>query len=247
MSIRLDKYLFENKFCESRARAQSVIAAGRVTVNGSVETRPDKKISETDKVTVGADTCPYVSRAGMKMKAGLTEFGLSAQNKTCLDIGAATGGFTNCLLQEGADLVYAVDVGVGQLHPSLLNHPKVRFMPDTNARYLDPAAFETKPELCGIDVSFISLKLVLGPVIACMAPQADMVVLIKPQFELSRAELAHGIVKDEKLHAKVIKTLRAFVKKNFKEIKDCGTVVSPVVGTHGNTEFLWHLKVKAAV
>lgn len=241
--MRLDKYLFESKLSESRAKAQTAIKSGAVTVNGTVETRPDRKIGTTDKVSITADSCPYVSRAGFKLKAALTEFGISPKGKTCLDVGAATGGFTDCMLQEGAELVYALDVGAGQLHQSLLTHPRVRFMPDTNARYLEPSIFEVRPQLCAIDVSFISLKLVLGPVIGCMAPGADIVTLIKPQFELSRPELVRGIVRDEELHKKVIKSLRQFLKKNFPAVKDLGVTVSPVTGTHGNTEFLWHLRL----
>ncbi|MDD4003997.1 MAG: TlyA family RNA methyltransferase [Elusimicrobiaceae bacterium] len=240
--MRLDKYLFENGFFESRARAQAAIAAGCVSVNGGAEPRPDKKIGPADRITVTAGSCPYVSRAGLKLKAGLTEFNLSPHGKICLDVGAATGGFTDCMLKEGAAGVYAIDVGAGQLHPSLKAHPLVHFMPGTNARSLDPARFPARPQLCGIDVSFISLKLVLGPVIECLAPGADIIALIKPQFELSRAQLVRGIVKDEKLHAGVILSLRRFLKKTRPEVKDYATAVSPVTGAHGNTEFLWHLK-----
>ncbi|MFA6582955.1 MAG: TlyA family RNA methyltransferase [Elusimicrobiaceae bacterium] len=246
MRQRLDSLLVALGLFESRRRAQTAIAAGSVSVNGQTALSPDKKFEETDKIEISGPACPYVSRGGLKLKSGLDSFKVSPAGKLCMDLGAATGGFTDCFLQEGADAVYAIDVGQGQLHESLLKNPKVIFMPDTNARYLNPSAFKNKPQVCAIDVSFISLKMVLPAVSGCLENKADIIALIKPQFELSRRELVRGIVKDPALHEKVKQELQSFLKTELPTAKDLGIIPSPIEGAHGNTEFLWHIRTASA-
>lgn len=244
MKKRLDVACVERGLFESREKALRAIMAGLVTVNGRPADKAGQPVKEADAVELVRDECPYVSRGGLKLKGALDAFGLDPRGRLCLDVGVATGGFTDCFLQAGAAGVYAVDVGEGQIHERVKNDPRVVFMPQTNARFLKPELFPEKPQLCAIDVSFISLKLILGPVFASMAPGGEVVALVKPQFELQAADLRKGIVKDEETRLKVMQDLRAFLKETLPGVEEKGLTDSPIKGAKGNLEFLWLLRKK---
>ena len=242
MKTRLDVYCVGQGLFESREKALRAIMAGLVTVNGKPADKAGQPVRDGDVVELVKSDCPYVSRGGLKLKGALDNFKISVKGRTCLDVGAATGGFTDCFLQEGALKVYAVDVGEGQIHERIRNDPRVAFIPQTNARSLEPGIFREKPDLCAIDVSFISLKLVLGPVLGVMAAGGELVALIKPQFELAPGDLKRGIVKSEELRQKAVENMRAFLKDALPALEEKGLVDSPIKGAKGNLEFLWHLK-----
>ncbi|MCX5786854.1 MAG: TlyA family RNA methyltransferase [Elusimicrobia bacterium] len=241
MKARLDVTCVARGFFESRERALRAIMAGLVTVNGRPADKAGQAVREGDVIELVRPDCPYVSRGGLKLKGALDSFKISVKNKVCLDVGVATGGFTDCFLQEGAKKVYAVDVGIGQIHEKIKNNPKVVFIPETNARFLKPDLFPEKPELAAIDVSFISLKLILGPVFDSIAPGAEIVALVKPQFELEPKHLCKGIVKTEGLRLKVMEDLREFMSEKIKNYEEKGLMNSPIKGAKGNLEFLWYL------
>src|SRR3954452_15494463 len=190
---RADQVLVERGLFESRTRAQAAIAAGLVTANGIVLRRPSDGVA-VDAVIEAAPEHPFVSRGALKLVAALDHFGFDPAGRACLDVGAATGGFTDVLLARGARRVYAVDVGHGQLHGSLASRPQVVALERTDIRRLTPAMLPEPPDVAVIDVSFISLKLVLPPTLALLRPPAFLVALIKPQFEAGRRELKKGIV-----------------------------------------------------
>jgi 23S rRNA (cytidine1920-2'-O)/16S rRNA (cytidine1409-2'-O)-methyltransferase len=243
MRIRLDAALVGRGLCGTRTKAQAAVMAGLVSINGVVETKAGKAVRETDVLEIAGPACPYVSRGGIKLKAALDEFKISVAGKICADIGASTGGFTDCMLQSGAAKVYAVDVGRGQLDCKLVKDPRVIFMGDTNARFMTADAFpETaKPSFAAIDVSFIPLELVLGPVLGAMARPAQVVALIKPQFELSPKEVPGGIVKSDECREKAVANARGFFAKELAKkhrAKDAGLITSPLKGAKGNVEFL---------
>ena len=242
MKTRLDLACVANGLFESREKALRAIMAGLVTVNGRPAEKAGQQVREGDLIELAKSDCPYVSRGGTKLKGALDAFKTPVKGRVCLDVGVATGGFTDCFLQEGALKVYAVDVGVGQIHEKILNDPRVVFMPETNARFLKPELFPEKPGLCAIDVSFISLRLILGPVFSVMAPGGEVIALIKPQFELAPGDLKRGIVKTEELRQKAVETMRAFLKTALPEAEEKGLVDSPIKGAKGNLEFLWLLK-----
>lgn len=242
MKTRLDVACVERGLFESRERALRAIMAGLVTVNGRPADKAGQAVRPDDEISLAQSDCPYVSRGGLKLKGALDAFGLDPAGRTCLDIGVATGGFTDCFLQAGAPKVYAVDVGEGQIHERIKNDPRVVFMPRTNARFLKPELFPERPSLCAIDVSFISLKLILGPVLSVMAPGGEVVALVKPQFELQAADLRRGIVKDEATRLGVMDGMRAFLKAELPGAEEKGLVDSPIKGAKGNLEFLWLLQ-----
>jgi 23S rRNA (cytidine1920-2'-O)/16S rRNA (cytidine1409-2'-O)-methyltransferase len=244
MKTRLDVACVEQGLFESREKALRAIMAGQVTVNGKPADKAGQPVKETDTVELAVRECPYVSRGGLKLKGALDSFGTVVKGKVCLDVGVATGGFTDCFLQEGAARVYAVDVGDGQIHERVKNDPRVVFMPQTNARFLKPELFPERPQLCAIDVSFISLRLILGPVLGVMAPGGDVLALVKPQFELAPGDLKRGIVKSEELRLKAMADMRVFLKESLPGAEEKGLTDSPIKGAKGNLEFLWHLKLK---
>lgn len=244
MKTRLDVACVERGLFESREKAQASIMAGLVTVNGQPADKAGKPVKETDIIELAEPGCPYVSRGGLKLKGALDNFKIDVKGKLCLDVGVATGGFTDCFLQAGAAKVYAVDVGEGQLHEKIKRDPRVVFMPQTNARFMKAGIFPEPPLVCAIDVSFISLKLILGPVYECMAPGGRVIALIKPQFELEPKDLKRGIVKSEELRLKAAEELRRFVSENLKGFEEKGLMDSPIKGAKGNTEFLWLLLKK---
>lgn len=242
MKTRLDVACVERGLFESRERALRAIMAGQVTVNARPADKAGQQVKDADVIELLAPDCPYVSRGGLKLKGAIDNFKISVKGLTCLDVGVATGGFTDCFLQEGAKLVYAVDVGAGQIHEKIKAHPLVVFMPQTNARYLEPKMFPGAPELCAIDVSFISLKLILGPVFSVMAGGGEVIALVKPQFELAPGDLIRGIVKTEALRQKAVADLRGFLKAALPCAEEKSLMDSPIKGAKGNLEFLWLLK-----
>ncbi len=231
---RADLYLVEQGYFESRARAQAAIRAGRVRVDGRVLGRASETIPPGSLVEAEPEH-PFASRGGLKLAAALDAFGIDPSGLPCLDVGASTGGFTDVLLSRGASLVHAVDVGREQLHPRLRGDARVRSLEGVDIRSLE--ILDPVPKLASIDVSFISLRLVLPAVLPLLAPGATLAALIKPQFEAGRERVGRGgIVRDPLIHAEVCETVRALLEASGAAI--LGLVPSPVEGGDGNTEFL---------
>lgn len=235
--IRLDQRMTALGLAESREKAQRLIRAGQVRVNGQIEYKPAREILEEAEVTLIAPA-RFVGRGGEKLEAAFAAFGLDVRGRVCMDIGASTGGFTDCLLQHGAARVYAIDVGKGQLHFRLRKDPRVIALEGVNARYLKPGDLPEEPDVCTVDVSFISLTKVLRAIAAVLAPRAKLVTLIKPQFEAERKEVSRGgVVKDERVRQRVVETIRQFGEREVG-LKWRGVCESPIRGPAGNMEFL---------
>ncbi len=232
---RADRLLVARGLFESRARAQAAIAAGRVTADGVPVRKPSEPIASGAVITAEAEH-PYVSRGGVKLTAALDEFGLDVRDRVCLDVGASTGGFTEVLLGRGARRVYAVDVGSGQFHHRLRGRHEITLFEQTDIRTLDPALLSEQPDFAAIDVSFISLTLVLPAVSRLLAPHAALVALIKPQFEAPRRAIKKGIVRDAAVHRAVCDEIAAFLTSLGWRVD--GLVASPIRGGDGNREFL---------
>jgi len=235
MKSRADQLLVERGFFESRARAQAAIAAGLVSANGVAVRKASEMVAQDAELTAQAPH-PYVSRGGLKLAGALDAFGFDPAGLTCLDVGASTGGFTDLLLKRGARHVVAVDVGRDQLHASLRADPRVTSLEGQDIRTLAPDALPEPPQLAAIDVSFISLKLVLPAVAALLAPKAAIAALIKPQFEAGRAALKKGIVRDEAIQQQVCEEIVAVLQKLGFAVE--GPVPSPIEGGDGNREYL---------
>jgi 23S rRNA (cytidine1920-2'-O)/16S rRNA (cytidine1409-2'-O)-methyltransferase len=233
--MRADRLLVERGLFESRAKAQAAIAAGHVTADGVPVTKPSADIS-VDAVLRAAPAHPWVSRGGVKLAAALDHFGFDPSGCVCLDVGASTGGFTEVLLARGARRVLAVDVGRGQLHERLRNHPGVTSLEATDIRKLDAALVPERPDFITVDVSFVSLKLVLPAALALAQPKARLIALIKPQFEAGPGHLKKGIVRDPAIHEIVCRDIAACVTALGWAV--AGIVPSPILGGDGNTEFL---------
>ncbi|HEY5741940.1 MAG TPA: TlyA family RNA methyltransferase [Terrimicrobiaceae bacterium] len=238
--IRIDQLLVANGLCSSREQAQRAIMAGRVTVSGQKAEKAGLQVSKDAHVEIqGVER--YVSRGGFKLEAALAHFPVSVKGKICLDIGSSTGGFTDCLLQHGAERVYAFDVGRGQLAWRLRTDQRVIVREGVNARYLAAEDLPEKVQICVADVSFISLTLILPPVFALLPVSADMIVLIKPQFELAPAKVGRGgIVRERAFRAEAVEKIRRFVEREGWGWH--GVIESPVPGREGNIEFLAHLR-----
>lgn len=235
MKSRADQLLVERGFFESRARAQAAIAAGLVSADG----RPVRKASEMvarDAALTAEAPHPYVSRGGLKLAGALDAFDFDPRGLTCLDVGSSTGGFTDLLLKRGARHVVAVDVGRDQLHTSLRADPRVTSFEGQDIRTLAPESLPERPGLAAIDVSFISLRLVLPAVAALLAPRAGIAALIKPQFEAGRAALKKGIVRDEAIQRQVCGDIVAALETLGFAVE--GPIPSPIEGGDGNREFL---------
>jgi 23S rRNA (cytidine1920-2'-O)/16S rRNA (cytidine1409-2'-O)-methyltransferase len=238
---RLDQALVERGLCESREKAKRAIMAGAVRVNGQVAAKASENVRESDCVELmGGDK--FVSRGGHKLEHALEHFQLDASHLKAIDLGASTGGFTDCLLQHGASQVFAVDVGQGQLAWKLRQDPRVVVMEKTNARTLTPSQFPqpfSPADLVVIDCSFISLRKILPPAIALVRPLGKVVALIKPQFEAGKeeADRGAGVITDPEVHARVLRELEQFVGE-ITEVKWRGVVESPLLGPAGNKEFL---------
>ena len=238
---RVDILLEEKGLAESRSQAQRLIMAGQVRVNGQVVLKSADKVALDSDISI--DQPPrFVSRGGDKLEAAIEAFGLqNLRDRVCVDVGASTGGFTDCLLQHGAKKVYAVDVGYGILHWKMRNDPRVVVMERTNARYI--AKFPEPISLITIDASFISLRIFLPVFLKWFSPnEAEVVALIKPQFEAGRKDTARGdgVIRDANVHQKVLRDiLNAAVQEGYVI---CGLIRSPLLGPKGNTEFLVHFR-----
>jgi 23S rRNA (cytidine1920-2'-O)/16S rRNA (cytidine1409-2'-O)-methyltransferase len=232
---RVDRLLVERGLFESRSKAQAAIEAGLVTADGRMVAKASEEIASDAQLHASA-VHPYVSRGGVKLAAALDHFQVDPKGRVCLDVGASTGGFAQVLLERGASRIYAVDVGRGQLHESLRARPKIVSLEDTDIRTLSPAKFSGLPDLVTFDVSFISLKLVLPPALALIKPAAQLVALIKPQFEAGRNAARKGIVRDPAVHTAVCDDIAAFVASLGWRV--LGIIPSPIEGGDGNAEFL---------
>jgi 23S rRNA (cytidine1920-2'-O)/16S rRNA (cytidine1409-2'-O)-methyltransferase len=240
--VRLDQLLVERGLAESRARAQALVLAGVVGVGDGDAARHDRKPGDLVAADVAIDVTepePYVSRGGHKLAAALEAFGIDPTGLVCLDVGSSTGGFTDVLLQRGASRVYALDVGRGQLAESLRRDPRVVSMERTNARHLMASSLPEPVNLATIDVSFISLDLVLGPVASTLAPGGQIVALVKPQFEAGRGRTDHGVVREPAIHHEVL--ARIVEVASGLRIGTRAVIASPLTGRDGNREFLAHL------
>ena len=232
---RIDRLLVERGLFDSRTKAQAAIEAGLVSVNDAVVRKASDEIA-VDAALRASPAHPYVSRGGVKLAAALDHFGFDPKGRVCLDIGASTGGFTQVLLERGARLVYAIDVGRGQLHESLRSRPDIVSLEETNIRACTPATFRATPDLVTIDVSFISLRLILPTALKLVAHRTQVVALIKPQFEAGPAKVKKGIVHDPAVHAAVCADISAFVTALGWRV--LGIIPSSIAGGDGNAEFL---------
>jgi 23S rRNA (cytidine1920-2'-O)/16S rRNA (cytidine1409-2'-O)-methyltransferase len=243
--IRLDQLLVDRGIAASRAKAQALLLAGRVRVGDGDSARLDRKPGDLvdPSLEVGVvEPEPYVSRGGHKLVAALDAFGIDPTDRVCLDVGASTGGFTDLLLQRGARRVYALDVGRGQLAETLRSNPRVVSMERFNARELTSESLPEPVSLATVDVSFISLGLVLGPIAATFEHGGgDLVALVKPQFEAGRSEVRGGVVRDPAVHDAVIGRVQALARRAGLAVR--GTIPSPILGPAGNREFLLWLGV----
>ena len=241
MKERLDVLLVKNGLAASREKAKAVIMAGSVFVDGQREDKAGTMIDEKAEITVKGNQLKYVSRGGLKLEKAMSHFDISPEGKVCMDVGASTGGFTDCMLQNGAVKVYSVDVGHGQLAWKLRNDERVVCMEKTNIRYVTPEDIDQSPSFISIDVSFISLTKVLGPVRELMEDAGDIVCLIKPQFEAGREKVGKkGVVRDAKVHEEVIEMVVSFAQSigfSSKELE-----FSPIKGPERNIEYLLHLQ-----
>jgi len=240
---RLDLLLSQRGLAESREQAQRLILAGKVSVAGQRATKAGHRYDDQVDISV-ASPPPFVSRGGEKLEGAFASFGLDVAGRVCLDVGASTGGFTDCLLQHGASRVIAVDVGKGQLHWNLRNEARVTVMESVNARYLDPAQFPEPPVFATVDVSFISLTKVLPAVIQVMSSGATLVTLIKPQFEAGREKVERGgVVRDEAVRGEVVDAIKGFGTGTLG-LAWMGVRESPLKGPAGNVEFLawWRMQ-----
>lgn len=246
MKERLDILMVKRGLAASREKAKAVIMAGNVLVDGQREDKAGTMFPDTAEITVKGRTLPYVSRGGLKLEKAMTHFDLCLEGKVCMDVGASTGGFTDCMLQNGASKVYAVDVGHGQLDWKLRNDGRVVCMERTNIRYVTPEDIGERPDFVSIDVSFISLTKVLGPVRELMKDGAELVCLIKPQFEAGREKVGKkGVVRDPEVHKEVILQVTAYAAQiGFALLH---LEYSPIKGPEGNIEYLLHARKRTKV
>ncbi len=246
MKIRVDQLLVDRALAESRERAQRLIRAGLVIVGEQRVDKPGQRVDADAPVRLKGEPCPYVSRGGLKLAGALRRFGLTdLRGRIAVDVGASTGGFTDCLLQHGAATVWAIDTGRGQLHARLREDPRVRLLERCNARYLAPDWLdEQRVDLIAIDVSFISLRLILPPLPPLLAPAGSVVALIKPQFEAGPADVGRGgVVRERRVHRRVLADVLNFAAQTGWSA--VGLCPSPLRGPAGNLEFFAHLRRRA--
>lgn len=237
---RLDVLLTEQGYADSRAKAQAIIMSGLVYVDGQKADKPGTSYEESAAIEVRGGACPYVSRGGLKLEKALRDFHICPEGYVCSDSGASTGGFTDCLLQQGAKKVFAIDVGYGQLDWKIRSDPRVKVMERTNIRYVTPEQLGEPLDLSVVDVSFISLKIVLPAIRALLKPEGQVVCLIKPQFEAGREKVGKkGVVRDKRTHQEVLDGFVALAGE--LDFRILGLTYSPVKGPEGNIEFLAHL------
>lgn len=241
--VRLDKLLVDRALVPSRERARALILAGKVVVGEHAVDKAGAQVAEDAPVRLKGEDIPYVSRGGLKLEKGLDHFAVDPAGRVAVDVGASTGGFTDCLLQRGATKVFAVDVGYGQLAWSLREDPRVVNLERTNIRELTTERLGERPSLAVIDASFISLDKVLPPTLALLAPGAEVLALIKPQFEVGKGQVGKGgVVRDAEQHAAVVERIRTLAESLGCLI--LGVTESPILGPKGNREFLIHLRLK---
>ena len=237
---RLDVLLTEQGYADTRSKAQAIIMSGNVYVNGQKADKPGVSYEETVELEVRGAVCPYVSRGGLKLEKALRDFGVKPVDYVCSDSGASTGGFTDCLLQQGARKVFAIDVGYGQLDWKIRSDPRVVVMERTNIRYVTPEDLGEPLDLSVIDVSFIGLEIVLPTIKTLLKPTGQVLCLIKPQFEAGKENVGKkGVVRDPKIHKMVLDNFVSLV--DGLGFKILGLTFSPVKGPEGNIEFLGHL------
>ncbi|MDI6782506.1 MAG: TlyA family RNA methyltransferase [bacterium] len=258
--IRVDQLLVDRGFAETRIKAQALILSGAVRIGEVAFTKPGMKVAQTALITLADNRCPYVSRGGVKLESALSEFKIAVRNKVAIDIGASTGGFTDCLLQKGVKKVYAIDVGYGQFHAKLRPHPQVTVHERTNARYLKPVDFPERFDFAVIDVSFISLTKIIPAIVPLLKETGEIVALIKPQFEIPKPLLplpsqgCHsreggksrgqkkkgGVVRDQTLRDTVVRDIAQFATNLGLAV--VGVVPSVLTGPAGNQEYFIYLK-----
>lgn len=238
---RLDVLVVDRGLAPSRAKAQALILAGQVIVADQRVDKPGSQVPVDAELRLKGEVMPYVSRGGLKLKGAIDQFGIDVKGRVCADIGASTGGFTDCLLQEGAKYVHAIDVGYGQLHESLRNHPQVRSRERVNARYLTGEDLPERVDLLVIDVSFISLKQVLPALVPFVNPGATLLALVKPQFEVGRENVGKGgVVRDPVARSGAIESVKEMARTlGFEPL---GLIDSPVPGPAGNVEALLYCR-----
>jgi len=238
--IRLDQLLVDRKLADSLSKAQALVLAGEISVDDARIDKPGTAIPEAAQISVSSRTPKFASRAGQKLEGALEDFSINATNQICLDIGASNGGFTDCLLQRGATRVYAVDVNIGQLAWKLQQDPRVVKI-ERNARELQPQEIAELIDLGVVDVSFISATKILAPAVSVLKPRADLLVLVKPQFELPKQDIpAGGVVTDEALHQKAVEKVRSAATSN--ELEVLGVAPSRLPGAEGNLEYFLHAR-----
>jgi len=240
--MRIDVFLAERGFASSRTEAKGFITAGAVLVDGKAVTKPSFEVSGEENISVDRSSKRYVSRGGLKLEAALDEFSVSPEGKRCLDIGASSGGFTDCLLKHGALHVIAVDSGYGQMAEELRKDYRVTVIENFNARYMSRTDLEYSPELVVMDVSFISATYIFPAIRSVIAEGGDFICLIKPQFEVGKSGLGKGgIVKSDKLRSEALdRVVSSAISYGFNLIK---YMISPIIGGDGNTEFLAHFSL----
>ncbi|MCE1225416.1 MAG: TlyA family RNA methyltransferase [Geobacteraceae bacterium] len=242
---RLDRLMVEKGLAPSREKAQALIMAGQVVVGDHAAEKAGQQVLPDVEIRIKGEVLPYVSRGGLKLAQGLDTFGVDPAGRIAIDVGASTGGFTDCLLQRGATRVYAVDVGYGQLAWKLREDARVVVMEKTNIRHLQPEQLDPLPDLAVIDASFISLNLVLPPTLALLKRPAEVVALVKPQFEVGKGAVGKGgIVRDPKLHEEVLASMERLAAELGAEL--LGICDSPITGADGNREFLMGLRITGA-
>lgn len=245
MPERLDKRIMELGLAQSRERAQMLIGAGLVTIDGRVAEKSSERIEAEAEIAVTGEAIPYVGRGGVKLEAALKQFRVNAKDAVCLDVGSSTGGFTDCLLQRGAKRVVAIDVGHDQMAPTILQDPRVELRERINARHLSPEQFSEQFDIAVIDVSFISLTLVLPAVAPLLRPGGHIVALVKPEFEAGRENVgARGIVRSADARKKALQKVVDFAAEQLK-LEFRGTMPSPHIGGTGNRESFAYFRVLA--
>ncbi len=239
--IRLDSAVFELGISESREKAKALIMAGQIYVNGMKAIKPGVTVNVSDKIELKGNTLPYVSRGGLKLEKAMQVFPISLENKICMDIGASTGGFTDCMLQNGAAKVYSIDVGYGQLAWKLRSDARVVNLERTNFRYVTSEQIPEKVDFASIDVSFISLKLIFPALMPLLKADGECVCLVKPQFEAGKEKVGKkGVVRDKSTHAEVIESVIGYAYDNGFSVLNLN--FSPVKGPEGNIEYLLYIK-----
>lgn len=241
MADRIDSKMVELGLAQSRERAKALIMEGVVLLDGVPVQKPSDSFCEGQQLTIKENPIPFVSRGGLKLLKAIDKYSVDVSGKVCIDIGASTGGFTDCMLMHGAKKVFAVDVGYGQLDWKLRNDKRVICMERHNARLMSPDWFDEQPEFASVDVSFISVKLILPRLAECLHDNGEAVVLIKPQFEAGRGKVGkNGVVRDPKVHTQVLLDAAGFAFSNGFELVNVD--YSPITGPKGNIEFLLHIK-----